>query len=522
MSLTPNGRVATIAQQEHNAVAHLGAEGTTLVILNTRRAVVAIACLMAVAACGGGGSGSQQGSAVSMTLSTTSVDKTSNYDEPAPTASVRVSVSEVPASGLYVGTGMSGNAVARIDLLQASSTEMDVWLTFPAPSELAPGTYTSTVRIEVCYDQGCRRHVRNSPADVTIRYVVTRIAVVEPGLDPLPYVSRSALGHDVIDAEYSKGLESIVMVSSMPDNALYLYVTGSGTEYRVPLSRAPTSVSVSPDGRYAAVGHDARITHVDLQSVLAGVPVVKPLDVSTSVFDLVLDGRGVVHALPLDDQWVSVHSVDVATNTEIVSAQFIYEKARGRLHPSGDHMYTVDGESITPGGMDKYSLANGRATWMYGWPYHGDYDLCSDLWLKEDGSAIYTKCGNIFRASTTRDQDMVYSGRLQLSMGFQYRHRINSLSQSDASGEVLLTEYDWQSCFISPSGACHSHVATYAADSLVPSTVYSLPPISIGAGSYYQIGRFVFQGSGDEHRYLISQLRAAPAGTPATYLTVIR
>lgn len=492
-------------------------------ILSTRGAVVAVACLLAIVACGGGGgSGSQKESTVSMTLSTTSVDKTTNYDEPAPTTSVRVGVNEVPASGLYVGARVSGNAVARIDLLQASSTEMDVWLTFPAPSELAPGTYASTVRVEVCYDDGCRRHVRNSPADVTVRYVVTRTASVEPGLDPLPYVSRSALGHDVIDAEYSKSLESIVMVSAMPDNALYLYATGSGTEYRVALSRAPTSISVSPDGRYAAVGHDARITHVDLQSVLAGTPVVKPLDVSTSVFDLVLDGHGVVHALPLDDQWVSIRSVDVATNTEILSGQFIYEKARGRLHPSGDYLYTVDGESIIPGDMGKYDLADSRATWMYDSPYHGDYDLCSDLWLKEDGSTIYTKCGHTFRTSTTRDQDMIYSGKLELSMGSQYPHRINSLSQSDASGEVLLTEYDWQSCFVSPSGACHSHVAIYTADSLAPSTVYSLPPISIGAGSYYQIGRFVFQGNGDQHRYLISQLRAVPAGTPATYLTVIR
>ena len=63
----------------------------------------------------------------------------------------------------------------------------------------------------------------------------------------------------VIDAEYSKQLDRIVMVSSEP-NQLHIYDPVTAEDMAVDLPLTPAAVSVSPDGRYAAVGHDAWIS----------------------------------------------------------------------------------------------------------------------------------------------------------------------------------------------------------------------------------------------------------------------
>jgi hypothetical protein len=56
---------------------------------------------------------------------------------------------------------------------------------------------------------------------------------------------------------------------------------------------------------------------------------------------------------------------------------------------------------------------------MYDSPYHGDYAMCGDLWMSEDGLRIFTRCGNVFRSSPNRyssgttPEDMTYNGALE-------------------------------------------------------------------------------------------------------------
>lgn len=458
----------------------------------------------------------------SVTLATPSVTATTDISGPGVQGIAQVSVGNPPdyplyyslagtptlAQGVYSPTGAAGSVELRVSL--------------KSPYLLPVGEHSEDVLIRACYDTSCAHEVPGSPMTLHLTYVVIQTAQPEVGKDPLPYVSRTTLGHDVADAEYSRALDAIVMVSSYPDNALYLYDSTTGTERKVALSRLPTAVSVSPDGRYAAVGHDARITHVDLESVLAGSAMTKQLDVSVEVDDIVLDGRGVAHAFPARDQWQVVHSVDVATNVETLGTGNLYAGVRGRLHPSGDYLYLAD-NGLSPSDIAKFDVRSGSAIRLYDSPYHGDYAMCGDVWFKEDGATIYTKCGNTFRSSTAQAEDMLYSGRLQLSSSTYYGYVIVSLSQSDATGDVLLAEQDSYGCSdFAPYERCYSHIVTYRGGELSPATSYTLPPISVGLSSYYQRAMFVFQSSDDRHRYLISRLHDSPEGTPHYFLTVIQ
>jgi len=148
-----------------------------------------------------------------------------------------------------------------------------------------------------------------------------------------PPASRGmvALPFRVIDAEYSRALDAIVAVSESP-NALHLYNPVTQSFRSVALAATPTSVSVGPNGLFAAVGHNGTISYVDL----ANASLVSTLNVSTNVLDIVLAGNGYVYAFPRTDQWVTIHCVHIASNTETQhTGRSIYAGTLARLHPGG-------------------------------------------------------------------------------------------------------------------------------------------------------------------------------------------
>ena len=292
------------------------------------------------------------------------------------------------------------------------------------------------------------------------------------------------------------------------------------TERELVVNKAPMSVSVSPDGSRAAVGHDALVSIVDLAQLRIGTTTPVILNTSTAAFDIVLDGRGFVHVFPETDQWVKVHSIEIATNTETQSSgNQIYDSEHGRLHPSGNFIYGAN-NGLSPSDIEKFDLAGGVASYLYDSPYHGDYGMCGDLSFKDDGSTVYTRCGNTFRTSTTKAQDMVYSGKLQLSSAQYYSYWITSLSQTSATKEIALIETD-NSCTFGDPTLCYSHLALYESDFLNRQSVNSLGLVAVAGTSYAQRGLFVFHSSDGKHRYMISRLLEMPNPATEYYVTVL-
>jgi chitinase len=253
------------------------------------------------------------------------------------------------------------------------------------------------------------------------------LAVPQPRTVAAASASVSALPYRVLDAEYSRALDRIVMVSEAP-NRLSIYDPSSHGSVNVGLPRVPRNVSVSPDGHYAAVGHDALISYVDLrQGVL-----VKTLDLTADPADIVLAGNGKVYVAPARDQWVQLHAVDIATNVEQLGSMF-YAGMRIKMHPNGQSLYGAD-RGLSPADIQKLNISVHPPASLYGSPYHGEYLMGGDLWLSEDGLRIFTACGNVFRASATQSQDMTYNGNLQgAGIG-----SIGHLSHSQAANKILV------------------------------------------------------------------------------------
>nr|WP_164021029.1 PKD domain-containing protein [Pyxidicoccus trucidator] len=294
------------------------------------------------------------------------------------------------------------------------------------------------------------------------------------------------LSHRAIDAEYSKALDRVVMVSTNPD-ALYLYDPATQLETSVALPAAPTSVSVGPDGLFAAVGHDANISYVDLSTPR----LVKTVAVTTHVFDVVLAGNGFVYAFPSADQWVDIHCVNIATGVETLGG-WLRAGTRGVLHPSGTAMYGAN-NGLSPDDIEKFDITRGTAQRSYDSPYHGDYYMCGNLWISEDGARIFTACGNTFRSSSVRSEDMTYAGALP---GAGY---IRHLTHSTAANRIALV----QGSYWEPT--LGREVRLYMPDFLGFDQSVPLPRFKVNGTDFDSYGRFVFYSAAGDRLIVVVQ-----------------
>lgn len=410
-------------------------------------------------------------------------------------------------------------SVVNVQSLWESATQARLQLAM-SPWTTAVGVHQDMVTVQVCYDARCRRELDGSPLQVPVTYTVVNGAIPEPGMAPASVTSRSALPHDVIDAKFSQALNAMVMVSSWPRNSLYVYDAATGAEREQALTRVPTRVSISPDGTRAAVGHDARVTYVDLTTAgMPGAAAPTLLDVGTAVGDLVLDGRGHVIVFPSTGNW-DVYAIDIATNTQRSRFGPIYYNTRAVLHPTQATIYSAN-NGVSPDDIQNLDITSGEAVLLRDSPYHGDYPMCGNLWLSADGARIYTACGRTFRTSTIASQDMLYSGALPLSPSTYYGYRIASLSEWVPRREVVLIENELYGCTIVPGYApCWSHLNVYDTDTLTLTASHSLAPVEIGNTFYAQRGLFVFHRSGGS-KLVVSRLEGVPDRATEYHVSVL-
>lgn len=288
----------------------------------------------------------------------------------------------------------------------------------------------------------------------------------------------AALAHGVARAEYSRGLDRLVMTDGNP-NALYVHDPASGAETSVALPLAPQCLGLSPDGRFAVVGHNAWISYVDL----AGGTLVKSIPASADVGDCVLGGNGWAYLFPRVDQWVALHSVEIATGAETLTSSWaLYAGARARLHPDGSRIYSVTSQ-LSPANLERWSITGGAAAYAWASPYWGDHPIGPNLWIGADGSRAFTAAGTAFRLASAQAQDMVYAGALS---------SMPSVIHLDASATEIAA--------IPAGGAT---VELFDPTYLGRTSRIALPTWPVGGTAYPTRGRFVFYGADGAKKHVV-------------------
>ena len=300
------------------------------------------------------------------------------------------------------------------------------------------------------------------------------------------------MNHRVIDAEYSKALDKIITVSSTPANQLHIVDPVSGDDRAVSLPYVPTCVSVGPDGLHAAVGHNGHLSYIDLSSLT----LIRTYDVTTDVIDVVLAGNGYAYAFPRVDQWEYIRCLNLATGEETLhTGMSVRAGTLAKLHPDGTKIYGAD-NGVSPSDIERYDITAGTAVYMYNSPYHGDYDMCGNLWMSEDGMRIFTACGRVFRSSDAVSEDMVYNGKL-----FQYGP-IGHLDHSSEVNKVALVMKDTSFPTVMVKS---TDIWVFQYDPLEYYTTVSLPPFPVGGAGYESRGRFIFFNSAGSALFAIVQ-----------------
>lgn len=289
----------------------------------------------------------------------------------------------------------------------------------------------------------------------------------------------NSLSYQVIDAEYSKALDKVIMLSTRP-NQVHIYDAATHTEQALSLPLAPTSVSVGSDGLYAAVGHDANVSYVDLKNA----KLLKTVPVAAKVLDIVLAGNGYAYAFPKEDQWQDIYSVNLSTGEVIGGSRItIYAGTLAKLHPNGLSMYGAN-NGLIPDDIEKYDIQTGTASKLYDSPYHGDYPMCGNLWFSEEGKRIFTACGNVFRAADLKVQDMLYNGSLA-----ELTH-IQDLAHSATAAKVAaIPKYV---PYANLKESVDTQVLSYDDAYLTPSDSFQLPYFVVNEQGFMGHGKFVF------------------------------
>jgi hypothetical protein len=176
----------------------------------------------------------------------------------------------------------------------------------------------------------------------------------------------------------------------------------------------------------------------------------------------------------------------------------VYAGTRAKLHPGGTTVYGAD-NGLSPSDIEKYDISGGTAVYLYDSPYHGDYSMCGDLWMSDDGLRIFTRCGNVFRSSPNRyssgttPEDMTYNGSLSDLSSIMH------LSHSSAAGKVaVIPEYAVQL-------AADTELQVYSYAYLVFENSITLPHFLVNSNHYAGHGRYVFYNSLGSKIYVILQ-----------------
>src|SRR6266511_1614350 len=305
------------------------------------------------------------------------------------------------------------------------------------------------------------------------------------------YRHVTVLAFGVVDAEYSTTLDRIVAVSATLTAALHLLDGSTGDDTVVFLGTTPRCVGVSPDGKFAAVGHDASVTWVDLQaaSVVKNIPTT-----IGGIFDVVVDAYGRVFAFPAS-YTDHIHTITVSSGSDAAGGGWISNGVKAKLHPWMLKLYGAL-SNIYPPTMEAYPISGGTAN--YGWPWrywNYEHDDCGDLWLSADGYRIYTRCGEVFQPGVTELGDMVYAGRLgnaALAPGEQ----LAWIDESVAANEIAALSDP-------PPGGGDPVLRMYVSTTMGSGSSRTRARVGVAGAPRATHGRFVFHRADASERYVL-------------------
>ncbi|HEY3450615.1 MAG TPA: hypothetical protein VGK67_29940 [Myxococcales bacterium] len=341
----------------------------------------------------------------------------------------------------------------------------------------------------------------------TVHLVVTGAKEVSRDITVTVWRALDPVTFRPIDAEYDRPLDRVVAVSDKPP-ALHLYEAAAGQDEVIALPVAPTCVSVSPDGKAAAVGHDTWVSFVDLEAktVVKTWPTTIPAGdvVATDPLTLADHTSRIAYLFPHREYYARIHAIDASNGGEIAGSgdQRVYEGGRFRLQPGSSHLFHIT-LNLSPQSLFRWdfdpatgALAPGGQA-LNAWRY----PIGSNLWVSEDGAQILVAAGTRFSTS-----DMTYSGEMTLAAHAALAWADAPAAPSAAEGKWLVQPTG--DAWASPDDTNDLSLWTYDAQDLANPEQTELPKLGLGAVAHPLHGRYVFFDKAGTKKISVAQIDA--------------
>ncbi len=391
------------------------------------------------------------------------------------------------------------------------NNQLELIISYTNPTYLTQGDHSSTYNINICHDSACRIPLMGSPFNLNVNYAVTKLPS-DVGI-AVPDV-RSEINHDVLDAEYSSLLNSVAIASTTPENAVYIYYLDDlTTSYKIPLDLAPTAISFASagDSNKIAVGHNSKVTFIDLDESNLPASSKKTLDLPVDVYDLVAT-ESAVYAVPKGDQWESLYRIEVSNDsvTQSISSS-IRAGSKIKMHPQLRAVYLTS-RGLSSNSMEKFDIQTTIPSYISDSPNQLDHHKCGDLWINNAGTRIYTACGNTFISSDTESEDMIYTARLPpISSSYIYDlYKLTSVAESNTKNEISAIETENESNCSFADEACTSVLSFYTKNSYNRISASAFEKVSLDGNLYAEKPSFVFYDDEGTSVFVISQLVDTP------------
>ncbi|NNJ09706.1 serine/threonine protein kinase [Chloroflexales bacterium ZM16-3] len=204
----------------------------------------------------------------------------------------------------------------------------------------------------------------------------------------------------VVDAGYSASRDRMLILSTQPD-VLRIIDPTDWSEVTVDLPQPPNTLVISPNGGYAAVGHDHAISYINLGSGSFE----RSLNVDINVSSLALTDDGWIYASPGPGPDERLRVVNAIRNAMMVEASRVgIASAMLRIAPDGASLYAAV-RSSTPSAIKAYDIL--RDTVSLRATSGSDADACGSLWVLAGSGQIVTGCGSVFQGG-----DVAVAGQL--------------------------------------------------------------------------------------------------------------
>jgi len=501
---------------------------------------LALASCAALAACGGGGGGGGGGGSgpaptpaandlgAHVSISSISLEQDIYERGVNDKVDYTLQVDRIPASGVYyyrVTHSDSSKVILFMGDTARADGGRDLTVNFVSGGSLAAGTYTDTITVDVCVDSHCDTPARGSPFVIPVTLKVGFYAKPEADQPQQALLDEVTLPHDLAAAAYSASLDAIVSVSATPSPALNVRSLADGQTRSVALSSAPTSVALSPDGLHAVAGQDGAVTLVDLVPATSGAAMaVKQFPISLPVNAVVLDAQGRVYAYgsPTYSNGV-MHWLDTADGVDHTTTSYAYGVIQPVLHPSGNRFY-FSSRNVSPTDIYNVTLEATGPRDVVDSPYHGEYDICGQVWTSVLPARLYSACGKLFNSSADASLDMRYAGSFALSASTSADVNAMaavSISDSQVSNRFVTLEQDTYYCNprVDMIAKCFTRVGVFGLTDLTLQSRASLAPVTIGTDRFAQLGRYVFFRTNGK-AVLLTELRGAPKASSVRLATL--